>query len=110
MAKRATGLGVIAACVWAGCGGERPSATAIAECLRDAGASVELDAPHSTDPGGENFSPVLTPETELAARGRLDGGPEFELFISTPGAADRAEDRSGHVPLVEVIPRVYAAR
>ena len=110
MPRLAAGLGVITACALAGCGGDAPSAGVIAECLREAEASVELDPPRESDPASEDFSPVLTPETELAAAGRLDGGSEFELFISSPGAADRAEDRAQEFLRLFGVPEEHVVR
>ena len=86
-------LGVATAAALLGCGGEPPTAAEITECLREGGAEVRLDPPRNTEPD-EDFSPVLTPDTELAARGRLEGGSEFDLFVSGEDVADRAEERA----------------
>lgn len=82
---------VLGVAVW-GCGGDArgPDPQAFAQCLRDGGASVELDPPVSDEVGAPDFAPVLTPTTGVAARGELPSGEDFLLFEN---ASDRAEDR-----------------
>src|SRR3712207_3210652 len=82
----ATALLTLAA---ASCGGdsEPPSVRDVAECLRKAGASVDVDPKVSDKVGDSNFAPVLTPDTRVAARGSLAGaGSRFFLYESTKAA------------------------
>ena len=80
----------------AGCGGEAapPSPERVAQCLRDGGASVELDPRVSERAGTPGFEPVLAPFTKVAVRARFSGGAKATLHVSTPATADAAERRA----------------
>jgi hypothetical protein len=91
---RALVLAGAATCVLTGCGGDdAPSPEAIVRCLNAGGATVELDPDVTTEVGSSDFAPVLTPDTEIVARGRLSDTARVDVFVSPEDEADHAEDR-----------------
>lgn len=84
---------VAAAFLGAGCGGKTTPAD-VARCLRDGGATVDSTPRVSTEVGSPDFSPVLTPTTEVVARGDLSADASFLLFESAEDSSDRAEQRA----------------
>jgi hypothetical protein len=92
--RRALCAGGVAACLLAACGGDAPSKDEIADCLRDGGATVEIEPAVSADPGTPGWAPEFTPETELVVRAELSEETEVEVYESSEDRADRAEERA----------------
>ena len=85
-----------AACALAGCGGDGapPSTSEVAQCLREEGASVEMDPEVSGEGPATDFPSILSPGTELVARGDWRGTTTVDVLISPSDEVEHAEEQA----------------